>query len=95
MKILPRPPAAVFVEGSSPIDVAACLRLAGELGLDRSAFQAALEAPETAAAHAATVADAQGVSGVPSFVLDGKVYWGHDRLPILRHMLLKGRLGRP
>jgi 2-hydroxychromene-2-carboxylate isomerase len=84
---------AVFVRGISPLDAAACLRLAGEIGLDQTTFGAALEAPETAAALAATVADAhaQGVFGVPTFVLGGQVYWGNDRLPIVRHMLLKTR----
>lgn len=88
---------AVFVRGTSPLDAQACLRLAGEIGLDRRMFQAALEAPETAAALAATVADAhaQGVFGVPSFVLGGQVYWGNDRLPIVRHMLLKTRTASP
>jgi 2-hydroxychromene-2-carboxylate isomerase len=87
---------AVFVRGTSPLDAEACLRLAGEAGLDETAFGAALEAPETTAALAAIVADAQalGVFGVPSFVVDGQVFWGNDRLPILRHMLLKDRRGR-
>jgi 2-hydroxychromene-2-carboxylate isomerase len=84
---------AVFVHGTSPLDAQACLRLAGEVGLDESSFGVVLEAPETAAALAATLADAQaqGVFGVPSFVLDGQIYWGNDRLPIVRHMLLKAR----
>jgi 2-hydroxychromene-2-carboxylate isomerase len=82
---------AVFVRGTSPLDAAACLRLAGEVGLDQSAFRTALEAPEMAGALAATVADAHrlGAFGVPSFVLDEQVFWGNDRLPIVRHMLLK------
>jgi 2-hydroxychromene-2-carboxylate isomerase len=86
--------AAVFVRGTSPFDAANCLHLAGEVGLDQAAFAAALEAPETAAALAATVADAHALAvfGVPSFVLGGQVYWGNDRLPIVRHMLLKTRM---
>jgi 2-hydroxychromene-2-carboxylate isomerase len=84
---------AVFVRGTSPLDAQACRRLAGEVGLDQIAFRAALEAPETAATLAATVTDAHslGVFGVPSFVIDRQVYWGNDRLPIVRHMLLKPR----
>lgn len=31
---------------------------------------------------------AQGVFGVPSFVVDGKVFWGQDGLPMLRSYLL-------
>jgi 2-hydroxychromene-2-carboxylate isomerase len=88
---------AVFVRGTSPLDAQACLRMAGEISLNRGTFQAALAAPETAAALAATIADAHalGVFGVPTFVLDGKVYWGNDRLPIVRHMLLKARTTKP
>jgi 2-hydroxychromene-2-carboxylate isomerase len=82
---------ALFVNGESPLDDAVCLRLAGEIGLDPEIFAAALDDPETAAALAATVAEAlaAGVFGVPSFVVAGRVYFGNDRLPILRHMLLK------
>ena len=81
---------AVFVAGASPLDDAACVRIADAIGLDRETFAAALDDPETAAALAATVAEAlaTGVFGVPSFVAGGRVYFGNDRLPILRHMLL-------
>jgi len=37
---------------------------------------------------------AAGVFGVPSFVVGDRVYFGNDRLPILRHVLLKDRHGR-
>jgi len=80
---------AVFASGASPLDASACIRLAGEVGLDETTFGATLAAPETAADHAATIADALavGVFGVPSFVVGGQVYWGNDRLPIVRHRL--------
>jgi 2-hydroxychromene-2-carboxylate isomerase len=86
---------AVFVHGRSPLDRSACRRLAAEVALDERAFDIELEAAETIAAHAATIADAlaKGVFGVPSYVLDGYVYWGNDRLPIVRHRLLKGEDG--
>jgi 2-hydroxychromene-2-carboxylate isomerase len=86
---------AVFVRGTSPLASSTCHHLAGEVGLDRAAFGAALGAPETEAAHAMTLADAlaAGVFGVPSFLLAGKVYWGNDRLPVVRYMLLKSKEG--
>ena len=31
---------------------------------------------------------AQGVFGVPAMVVDGKVFWGFDALPMLRACLL-------
>jgi 2-hydroxychromene-2-carboxylate isomerase len=89
---------AIFVEGRSPIDDAVCGALATESGLSRADFERALDDPETARQLAATVREALdlGVFGVPSFVIDGRVYFGNDRLPIVRHMLLKmqGRDGR-
>lgn len=33
-----------------------------------------------------------GVLGVPSFVVDGEVFWGHDRLGLLKEYLLGGFL---
>jgi 2-hydroxychromene-2-carboxylate isomerase len=88
--------AALFVDGVSPLDDAACAGLAAQVGLDAAAFCRALDAPATAEALAGTLQDAlaRGVFGVPSFVLDAAVYWGNDRLPILRHMLMKSRRGR-
>ena len=84
---------ALFVEGTSPLDDAVCARLAREAGLARAAFQRALEEPETAARLAATVQEAvaRGVYGVPSFVLADEVYFGNDRLVLLRHALLQAR----
>jgi 2-hydroxychromene-2-carboxylate isomerase len=56
-------------------------------------FREALERPETAADLAATVEEAvrRGVFGVPSFVLGDEVYFGNDRLVLLRHALLQAR----
>lgn len=82
---------AMFVDGLSPLDDEACARLAQEVGLDREAFLRALAYPETAAQLASTVAQAaaSGVFGVPSFVLGDQVYFGNDRLVLLRHALSK------
>jgi 2-hydroxychromene-2-carboxylate isomerase len=82
---------AVFVDGTSPLDDQVCSELAREIGLDEDAFLAALGDPETAARLAATVeeAAARGVFGVPSFVVVGEVYFGNDRLPLVRHALLQ------
>jgi 2-hydroxychromene-2-carboxylate isomerase len=82
---------ALFVAGTSPLDEDACVRIGAAAGLHEATFRAALAAPETARALAATLADAlaDGVFGVPSFVAAGRLFFGNDRLPILRHMLLK------
>jgi 2-hydroxychromene-2-carboxylate isomerase len=82
---------ALFVEGVSPLDDDACARLAMVAGLEQRRFRVALEQPDTAAHLAATVeqALASGVFGVPSFVVGDEVYWGNDRLPLLRHALAR------
>jgi 2-hydroxychromene-2-carboxylate isomerase len=82
---------AIFVDGTSPLDDAALRAFAREVGLEPAGFTAAIDEPVTAAAYKATVADAlaAGVFGVPSFVFDGRVYFGNDRLPIVRHVIRK------
>lgn len=81
---------ALFVDGISPLDEAVCATLARQVGLERDAFHRELAQPETAAELASTVAEAaaRGVFGVPSFVLGEEVYFGNDRLVLLRHALL-------
>jgi 2-hydroxychromene-2-carboxylate isomerase len=82
---------ALFVDGASPLHDEVCARLAHEIGLDRGAFARSLGDPKTAARLASTVeeAAARGVFGVPSFVLGDEIYFGNDRLVLLRHTLLK------
>ncbi len=82
---------ALFVDGVSPLDDDVCVGLAGDAGLDPAGFRRAIEQPETAADLAATVEEAvaRGVFGVPSFVLGEEVYFGNDRLVLLRHALRK------
>jgi 2-hydroxychromene-2-carboxylate isomerase len=86
---------ALFVDGVTPLDDQACAMLARDVGVNRAAFRRALERPATAADLAATVeqAVARGVFGVPSFVLGAEVYFGNDRLVLLRHALLNARQG--
>jgi len=84
---------AIFAENRSPIDDALCEALAAEIGLAEAEFRQTLHEPQTARQRAATVRDAlaAGVFGVPSFVIGGRVYFGNDRLPIVRHVLLRMR----
>jgi 2-hydroxychromene-2-carboxylate isomerase len=86
---------SLFVEGASPLDDAACARLAGEVGLDGGALRTVLEQPGTAARLAETTQDALqfGVFGVPSFVVGDEVFFGNDRVPLVRHHLLAQRHG--
>lgn len=84
---------AIMVKGETPVDDAAIRRLAERAGLDGKAIVAAVDASATAELHQINIdaAMAAGVFGVPSFVTDGKMYWGNDRLVLLRHELGKNR----
>jgi 2-hydroxychromene-2-carboxylate isomerase len=86
----------LFVDGVPRLDDDACVTLAQDAGLDPVAFRRALEQPETAAALTATVAAAVALAvfGVPSFVLGDEVFFGNDRLVMLRHALLSARPGQ-
>jgi 2-hydroxychromene-2-carboxylate isomerase len=62
---------------------------AREAGLDPRRLIEASKSSDTKARlhHAITDAVALGVFGVPTFILDGEVYWGNDRLILLRWAL--------
>lgn len=62
-----------------------------EAGADRAAAAAYLlgEGPGEVA-RVARAAEAQGVFGVPSFVLDGELFWGREHLPDIRAALAAG-----
>lgn len=81
---------AWFVDGLAPADDASLAALGREASMDGDAFIAAINAPETAAQHEKNLerALAAGAFGVPSFVVDGEVFWGQDRLPLLRAYLM-------
>jgi 2-hydroxychromene-2-carboxylate isomerase len=59
----------------------------------RPASAVPLGQPETAADLTTTAAEAaaRSVFDLPSFVLGDEVYFGNDRLVLLRHALLKAR----
>ncbi len=82
----------IFVEGIAPDD-AALAETAEEIGKTPDDILGAIDAPETRAAHEAAIeaAVAAGAFGVPTFRLgDGPVFWGQDRLPLLRHAIKTG-----
>lgn len=76
----------VFGAGRAPRGDADLAAIAAASGLDDAAFLRALDGPETASRHERTIAEAlaAGVFGVPSFVIDGALFWGNDRLVLLR-----------
>jgi 2-hydroxychromene-2-carboxylate isomerase len=59
-----------------------------EAGVDPAGFETfvAGEGPDELAAHQAE-AEKQGVFAVPTFVVDGELFWGQDRLDFVRAKL--------
>ncbi len=80
---------AVFGDGTAPTDDVGLARIADAAGVDGRRLVGSIDDPETARRHDRNVADAivAGVFGVPSFVVDGEMFWGNDRLVLLRHHL--------
>lgn len=79
----------VYGEGAAACDDRMLAALARKAGLDGDKLVAAIDAPETQARHHATIEAALSVGafGVPSFVINGEVFWGNDRIVLLRHHL--------
>jgi 2-hydroxychromene-2-carboxylate isomerase len=80
---------AVFGAGMAPKTDAKLARIADQSGLDGREFLRLIDDAETQERHDRTIADAlaAGVFGVPSFAVDGELFWGNDRLVLLRHHL--------
>jgi 2-hydroxychromene-2-carboxylate isomerase len=72
---------ACWVEDRDPADRAVLGDVLEEAGLDRALLDA-LDAPETKAslkAHTDAAVE-MGVCGAPTFSVDGRLFWGQDRL---------------
>jgi 2-hydroxychromene-2-carboxylate isomerase len=78
----------IFVDGVV-IDDGAIAGLAGQLELDKAAFQRDLAAPATRTRHDALLTEAaeRGAFGVPTFFLGQQMFWGNDRLVLLEAAL--------
>ena len=68
-----------------------CLDAAVRVGLPRELFRICMHDARTNTAHEAALADAHALElfGVPSFALGSEVFWGNDRLPLLRQHILQ------
>lgn len=78
---------AIYVRRSWPIDEAMVCGVASEHDLDRDAFVEALHSEAVAKARAAAAREAfeRGAFGVPTFFVGDEMFWGNDRLPLVRH----------
>jgi 2-hydroxychromene-2-carboxylate isomerase len=68
-------------------DVAAISAVLTEAGADGTGFAGYAEAGRAEVASISRAAEAEGVFGVPSFVLLGELFWGREHLPEIREML--------
>ena len=88
--------AAIFVEERTRIDRALCAELAERAGLERTRFEGELDSSASRAEQERILrqALARGAFGVPTFFAGGRLFWGNDRLALLRHHLMReGRIG--
>lgn len=80
---------AMFVEPLRSIDEQECIRRAAACGIPPDVFGPALNHAETAEKLEAVTAEAckAGIFGVPSFLAGQELFWGNDRLMLLREYL--------
>lgn len=84
--------AAVWAEERNLADPETIADLAAASGIAPE-LQARAGAPEIAAAYQRNreMAEAAGVFGAPSYILNGELFWGQDRLDLLDDALATGR----
>jgi 2-hydroxychromene-2-carboxylate isomerase/heme-degrading monooxygenase HmoA len=84
---------AVYGSSEWPVDRDACRRIAQRCGLRPAAFDAELDGDDTRreVAEAAAEAHRRGAFGVPTFFVGEQMFWGNDRITLLKHALLADR----
>jgi 2-hydroxychromene-2-carboxylate isomerase len=80
--------AAIWAEQRNVADPAVLQALLQEAGLDAALLQRA-DTPEVAERYAALTREAleAGVFGAPSYVVEGELFWGQDRLDFVERRL--------
>ncbi len=68
-------------------DTASIAAVLNEAGADGAAFPAWAEEGRAEVAAISRAAEAQGVFGVTTFVVDGEIFWGREHIPDIRAML--------
>jgi len=79
----------VFAEQIWPLDQAVASQVAGDLDLDVQAFEEACADPALQRELEDNCAEAvaRGAFGTPSLFVGAELFWGNDRLPLVRHRL--------
>jgi 2-hydroxychromene-2-carboxylate isomerase len=85
--------AAMFIDPLTRIDLNECMRRAEDCGLPPEEFRRFVGDSRTARELDEVTRKAvdTGVFGVPTFVAGGELFWGNDRLVLLREYLSKKR----
>ncbi|MBP0598249.1 2-hydroxychromene-2-carboxylate isomerase [Herbaspirillum sp. LeCh32-8] len=85
---------AYFTEDIDISVAATVLRIAGDVGLDATALEAALGTQEIKDKLRAATEDAakKGVFGSPFVIVDGEPFWGFDRFTQLEAFLNNGKI---
>jgi 2-hydroxychromene-2-carboxylate isomerase len=80
--------AAVFADQTA-INEDYCRRLAADIFLDVPRFDEVMANGEAEALAKASAREAhkRGAFGVPTFIVEGEIYWGNDRLVLLENRL--------
>lgn len=68
-------------------DASVIAAVLAEAGCDASGFPGWAEEGRAEVAAVSRAAEEMGVFGVPTFVLDGAIFWGREHLPDIRAML--------
>lgn len=68
-------------------DVAIIVAVLTEAGANGAAFPSQEQTCRDEVAAISRAAEAAGVFGVPTFVVDGELFWGREHLPDIREML--------
>jgi 2-hydroxychromene-2-carboxylate isomerase len=86
---------SVYGSEEWPIDESLCVRVAERLEVPIGKFRALLYSPEIERSIMATAdaAHARRAFGVPTFFFGDQMFWGNDRIPLLRHALREARSG--
>ena len=79
----------VFGQGTWPLDQTVAERVARSLELDMAAFSKTCADPATQERLEDNCAQAvqRGAFGTPTLFIDDELFWGNDRLPLVRHRL--------
>ena len=87
---------AVWVEDRNVADHDTLRAIANGIGMDGDALMAATENEEVKAEYEANTEEAMAISvfGAPTYVFEGELFWGQDRLELLEWRLTQA-LGPP